>query len=97
MLNVFTHESLLHPKTDTALDIEDEISRRLVQATAIARLVQNADAGHCGKVMANAGWLLECLLNDAGELVGRLRRESVSRSAEAAPVPAIDAIHNTAI
>ena len=66
-------ESLLHPVIDTALDIEDEISRRLLQATAIARLVVNADAGHCGTVLQNTGWLLECLLNDAGELFDCLR------------------------
>ena len=68
-------ESLLHPELDCALHIEDEISRRLVQATAIARLVVNADAGHCGTVLQNTGWLLECLLNDAGELIGRLKDE----------------------
>jgi len=66
-------ESLLHPELDSALDIEDEIARRLLQATAIARLVVNADAGHCGEVLQNTGWLLECLLNDAGELVDCLK------------------------
>jgi len=94
MAITIVRESLLHPKTDTALDIENEISRRLVQATAIARLVESAEPAHCGKVLANAVWLLESLLNDAGELVGQLRRARVetsaltrseSRLAEAAP------------
>lgn len=80
---IVKHESLLHPLTSTPLDIHDEISRRLVQATAIARLLENADPGHCGKVLQNAGWLLESLLNDAGELVGLLRHASESRIAEA--------------
>jgi hypothetical protein len=86
---IVKHESLLHPEMDTALAIEDEISRRLVQAIAVARLLENADPGHCGTVLQNAGWLLECLLNDAGELVRRLHQTSESRIAEPAQ-PALE-------
>ncbi len=53
----------------TAVRLEDEISRRLVQASAIARLMGGADAEDVGKVLSNAAWCIECLLEDASELV----------------------------
>lgn len=70
---IVKHESLLHPEMDTTLRLEDEISQRIVQAAAIARLAENANPEHCGTVLNNAMWAVECLLGDAGELIKRLK------------------------
>ena len=76
------------PEGDTAIVLADGILQRTAQIHAICRLAANADEGSIGKVLENAMWGVECLLDETKELVTRLANLALEKPPQPDDQPA---------
>lgn len=67
-----TSNSTSEPEGAVVLRLQDEILKRTAQIHAICRLAGEARGESIGKVLQNAMWGVECLLDETEELINRL-------------------------